>query len=155
MTKLVIGCVSTVLLAGALAATVQEGASGGLDVIVSKAAEVKNNSRTIERTLKSKSFDVAQVRQLTEANRTAIEEMNQELAKVKTAGALTEEWKQIDTMLNLLSIFNDQQLQMLEAGDPARNRSSLRAMAAGQAVRAEKLEQSAQRLRPALASNQP
>lgn len=150
-----IGCVSTMLLAGALAASVHEGASGALDLILSKAGEVKNNSRTIERTLRSKSFDVAQVKQLTEANRTAIEEMNQELAKVKSAGALTEEWKQIDTMVNLLSIFNDQQLQMLDGSDPAKNRSSLRAMASGQAVRAEKLEQTAQRLRPALASNRP
>jgi len=122
-----------------------------MDQILQSAQSIERDAAMVDQSLKKKPADSAEVRQ-------KIGDMSADIAKLQelvkqfesTGASLSErdqaDWQLVKDKVHLLEIFHGRK-QTLADEDVDKNRSLIRAHAKGVALRAQKLQQTAQRLR--------
>lgn len=147
MQNLFVACAVLALTAGPAAALERE----LVDQIVQSAQRIERDAATVEQSLKKKVSDPATVRQTIAAMSDDIAKLRQLVQQLDSTGAQLSardqtDWQLVKDKVQLLEIFHGQK-QTLASEDVNKNRSLIRAHAKGVGLRAQKLQQTAQRLR--------
>jgi len=118
--------------------------------ILGDAANIEKDAAAIQADLKTKSFDAGKAKR-------EIDDLGRDIATLRkdveaidaNLASLTDEqkkdWELVKTKVQLLTIFYDQKAELMNS-DLAKNRTMVRALAAGIAKRAEMLQQTVNRL---------
>ncbi|MCC6536401.1 MAG: hypothetical protein IT162_02555 [Bryobacterales bacterium] len=122
-----------------------------VDRILQSAQSIERDATQVDQSLKKKPADATEVRQKIEAMSADVTRLQELVKQFESTGtALSErdqaDWRLVKDKVQLLEIFHSRK-QTLASEDVNKNRSLLRAHAKGVAFRAQKLQQTAQKLR--------
>ncbi len=122
-----------------------------VDQILQSAQSIERDAGMVDQSLSKKVADSAEVRQKIGDMSTDIAKLQELVKQFESTGASLSErdqadWKLVKDKVQLLEIFHGRK-QTLAGEDINKNRSMIRAHARGVALRAQKLQQTAQKLR--------
>lgn len=122
-----------------------------VDQILQSAQSIERDATQVDQSLKKKPADATEVRQKIDAMSADVIKLQDLVKQFESTGATLSErdqadWRLVKDKVKLLEIFHGQK-QTLASQDVNKNRSLLRAHAKGVALRAQRLQQTAQRLR--------